>query len=106
MTPVVPTTAPGKETGEGDRMTSSTYSPTQVDEPVYDAIYTRAFTHMLLRRGEGESSQSSPHDDREKVLAHRGRRPWSTSCICCSMLHILVFLGPLVGVQLHCMCSP
>jgi hypothetical protein len=40
----------------------------------------------------------SSHDDQEKISAHHRRRPWSTSSFCGSTPHIIVFLGPLVGV--------
>jgi hypothetical protein len=47
----------------------------------------------------------SLHYDQDKISTHR-RRPWSTSSFRGSTPHIIVFLGPLVGVQLPCAYSP
>jgi hypothetical protein len=46
-----------------------------------------------------------PHSDLGKISAHRRRRPMYTTSIHRSTVHTIVFLGPLVSVQLPCTCS-
>lgn len=57
MTIDVPTTAPGEDMSGRDRTTSSPYSPTQYNRPIYTSTYTGAFARTPTRPDEGVAWQ-------------------------------------------------